>query len=108
MSDGVKRHTSHLKPAFRFLKNTLNKLRLKCQYNADGCRSTVSLEHIESHEKLCAFHQCTTCGLMPISNTRLQDENQNLKRRIQILEKVLREIEIYNCILLIGRERCQK
>ena len=91
MSDGIKRHTSHLKPAFRFLKNTLNKLRIKCQYDADGCDNIHSLEYIESHEEICVYRKCTTCESIPITNIRLENEIQNLKSRIQILEKVLHE-----------------
>lgn len=50
-------HTS-LRPLFRYMKNDLNKLEIKCRNRAYGCESIVALELIESHERSCVFERC--------------------------------------------------
>lgn len=48
---------SSLRPLFRYMKNDLNRLQIKCSNAAYGCDSTVSLEFIESHERDCVFER---------------------------------------------------
>ncbi|XP_060564476.1 RING finger protein 151-like [Ruditapes philippinarum] len=51
---------SGLRPLFRYMKNDLNRLQLKCKNEAYGCESIVSLETLEAHERDCIFdrHKC--------------------------------------------------
>ncbi|XP_045194626.2 RING finger protein 151-like [Mercenaria mercenaria] len=48
---------SGLRPLFRYMKNDLNRLQIKCKNRAYGCESIITLEFIEAHERDCIFER---------------------------------------------------
>ena len=65
---------AQLRPIFRYMRNDLNRLRIRCvNYNDDenattaGCTVVTALEHIAKHEAECGFGRMTcpnaTCGV---------------------------------------------
>lgn len=51
---------SSLRPLFRYMKNDLNKLQIKCRNNAYGCETIIGLEFLNSHESSC-MHERLKC-----------------------------------------------
>lgn len=52
---------SSLQPLFRYMRNDLNRLRLKCRNYARGCEHICELEFIEAHERDCMFETLKCC-----------------------------------------------
>ncbi|RWS02809.1 E3 ubiquitin-protein ligase NRDP1-like isoform X1 [Dinothrombium tinctorium] len=46
---------SSLRPIPRVLRNMLNNLDVKCEFEASGCNVIVKLEHLNAHISYCAF-----------------------------------------------------
>ena len=55
---------SELRPLFRYMKNDLDMLQIRCRSWGAGCRVVCTLEHIQKHEEECEFHtlQCPSVG----------------------------------------------
>ena len=102
--------SSDLMPAPRIVTNLLNNLKVKCDFQMNGCESIVSLDELSIHLKECPFNpnnKCKNCGfnedndeehncvgnLMIKSqslldeNKRLIKENNELKKEIEILKQ---------------------
>ena len=86
MVDRQRRFARQLKPAFRYMKKHLNKLKVKCRYQINGCSEITKLEGIEAHD--CIWVNCTKCGTMPANIIRLQNENRSLQDQIKSVTKV--------------------
>ncbi|XP_071959097.1 E3 ubiquitin-protein ligase NRDP1-like [Antedon mediterranea] len=46
---------SQLKPLFRYMRNDLNNLRIRCLNRDNGCEFTTELENLARHESACEF-----------------------------------------------------
>ncbi|KAM9309118.1 E3 ubiquitin-protein ligase NRDP1 [Pholidichthys leucotaenia] len=55
---------SSLKPLYRYMRNDLNRLQIRCVNAAQGCEVVCSLESLHTHEDECmfAFISCTNTG----------------------------------------------
>ncbi|XP_061676225.1 RING finger protein 151 [Syngnathoides biaculeatus] len=53
-----------LKPLYRYMRNDLNRLQIRCVNAAQGCKAVCSLEGLHTHEDECdfAFVSCTNSG----------------------------------------------
>lgn len=54
-----------LKPLYRYMRNDLNRLQIRCVNAAQGCEVVCSLESLHSHEDECefAFISCANTGI---------------------------------------------
>ncbi|XP_052817878.1 RING finger protein 151-like [Mya arenaria] len=48
---------SSLRPLFRYMRNDLNRLQLRCRNRAYGCEHDGVLEFMQSHESTCTFER---------------------------------------------------
>lgn len=55
--------TSTLKPLYRYMRNDLSRLQIRCVNSAQGCETVCSLDTLHTHEDECVF------ALIPCSNT---------------------------------------
>ncbi|RVE62626.1 hypothetical protein OJAV_G00159230 [Oryzias javanicus] len=55
---------SNLKPLYRYMRNDLNRLQIRCVNAAQGCEVVCSLESLHAHEDECvfAFISCSNTG----------------------------------------------
>uniref|UniRef100_A0A3P9IBN7 Ring finger protein 41, like n=1 Tax=Oryzias latipes TaxID=8090 RepID=A0A3P9IBN7_ORYLA len=55
---------SNLKPLYRYMRNDLNRLQIRCMNAAHGCEVVCSLESLHAHEDECvfAFISCSNTG----------------------------------------------
>ncbi|XP_074843033.1 uncharacterized protein LOC142009219 isoform X1 [Carettochelys insculpta] len=55
---------SVLRPLYRYMKNDLNRLQLRCKNRERGCEMVCSLESIDRHERECEYSQisCSNAG----------------------------------------------
>ncbi|ESO82790.1 hypothetical protein LOTGIDRAFT_211441 [Lottia gigantea] len=68
-----------LKPLFRYMKNDLNKLKIKCRNSLKGCNYSCNLEFISAHTRECKF-EIMTCPNMECSDSILKmDLHDHLK-----------------------------
>ncbi|XP_071376353.1 RING finger protein 151 [Centroberyx affinis] len=53
-----------LKPLYRYMRNDLNRLQIRCVNAAQGCEAVCSLESLHTHEDECefAFISCSNTG----------------------------------------------
>ena len=49
-------HMADLRPLFRYMKNDLDRLQIRCRNHAAGCGVVCSLEMLYAHENECEFH----------------------------------------------------
>ena len=45
------------------LKEIIGKLKIKCDYESNGCKESVELESLSQHMTRCEYNLCETCGL---------------------------------------------
>ncbi|KAK6186397.1 hypothetical protein SNE40_008439 [Patella caerulea] len=60
-----------LRPLFRYMKNDLDKLKIRCKNIRQGCQYTCNLEYIKAHERECMF-ETMSCPNMECSQTILK------------------------------------
>ncbi|XP_037130424.1 RING finger protein 151 isoform X2 [Syngnathus acus] len=53
-----------LKPLYRYMRNDLNRLQIRCVNSSQGCEAVCSLENLHTHEEECdfAFVSCSNSG----------------------------------------------
>ncbi|XP_061144198.1 TNF receptor-associated factor 5 isoform X3 [Syngnathus typhle] len=53
-----------LKPLYRYMRNDLNRLQIRCVNAGQGCEAVCSLENLHTHEEECdfAFVSCSNSG----------------------------------------------
>ena len=68
-----------LEPPRRLLKNSLGKLKIKCEYHDRGCPDVVQLENLQRHVDQCDFSpvKCENEGCEMIINKR--DKENHVK-----------------------------
>ena len=104
--------TKELIPAPRAIKNLLSNLKLKCNYEEEGCFLILRIGNLGEHLKICEFRpgqKCTKCGLIQESvkthicpsplelkcmrlekaNEKLSEENTRLKNEKEENEEVI-------------------
>ena len=52
---------SQLKPLYRYMRNDLHKLKIRCRNSHLGCTHVGELEHIENHEAECLHTTVSSC-----------------------------------------------
>ncbi|XP_077951188.1 uncharacterized protein rnf41l isoform X3 [Gasterosteus aculeatus] len=53
---------SSLKPLYRYMRNDLNRLQIRCVNVGQGCEVVCSLESLHTHEDECGEYTCYHCG----------------------------------------------
>lgn len=48
---------SSLRPLFRYMRNDLNRLQIRCRNHAYGCQQVLALEFLQSHERNCVYER---------------------------------------------------
>ena len=46
-----------LRPLFRYMRNDLNRLQIRCRNHAHGCHHITDLEFLEQHENTCVYER---------------------------------------------------
>ncbi|KAM8825656.1 uncharacterized protein rnf41l isoform 2-T6 [Synchiropus picturatus] len=69
---------SRLKPLYRYMRNDLNRLQIRCANARQGCEAVCSLEGLPAHEDHCqyAYVSCTNSGCL------LQVERRDLEAHL--------------------------
>lgn len=67
--------SSQLRPLFRYMKNDLAKLQIRCKNCEAGCSAIVNMEFIDSHEASCGYTkiQCPSSGCRAMIERRLME-----------------------------------
>lgn len=76
-------YASELRPLYRYMRNDLDTLQIRCQSWSAGCAVVCSLEHIRRHEEEeCEFHtvQCPSVGCTVML------ERRDIERHMSICE----------------------
>ncbi|MGH0151237.1 UNVERIFIED_CONTAM: hypothetical protein FKN15_040559 [Acipenser sinensis] len=78
---------SMLRPLFRYMRNDLNRLQIRCRNREHGCEMVCSLESVDRHERECEYSR------IPCTNTScpMQVERRNLEAHLAICEYRSRE-----------------
>uniref|UniRef100_H3DLZ0 Ring finger protein 41, like n=1 Tax=Tetraodon nigroviridis TaxID=99883 RepID=H3DLZ0_TETNG len=122
-----------LKPLYRYMRNDLTRLQIRCVNAARGCEVVCSLENLNAHEDECefAFVSCsnTGCGhMLPsldrsqhncVAELRVEVEMLRIKRRhmVQKESQLKNEVEELkgqlSCLMsdmraLLGAERLRR
>ncbi|XP_074646810.1 uncharacterized protein LOC141902812 [Tubulanus polymorphus] len=68
---------TELRPLFRYMKNDLDKLQIRCRNFRAGCEIVCNLEYVEAHERDCGFVtiQCPSIGCTVSLERRALDEH---------------------------------
>ncbi|XP_062987027.1 RING finger protein 151-like [Elgaria multicarinata webbii] len=76
-----------LRPLYRYMRNDLNRLQLRCRNRESGCEMVCSLESIDRHERECEYSR------VPCSNDGcpVQVERRNLDSHLAVCEYRSRE-----------------
>lgn len=100
---------NQLIPAPRIVTNLMNNLKIKCDFQTNGCKSDIQLNELSNHLHICCYNPnnvCKTCRLNKESdrehnciedlitknqritdeNNRLTKENLDLKQQIESLQ----------------------
>ena len=66
--------------ASKFLRNWLEKLKMKCKFQLQGCEETLKYQEVEEHQGLCAFRPWTCenveCGFESVFVQAKQHKNK--------------------------------
>ncbi|XP_071594066.1 RING finger protein 151-like isoform X2 [Heliangelus exortis] len=94
---------SLLRPLYRYMKNDLNRLQLRCKNREHGCVMICSLESIERHERECEYSQ------IPCSNAgcTVRVERRNLDGHLAVCEYRSRECPNGCGIIILSAEDTQ-
>ncbi|XP_013392516.1 RING finger protein 151 [Lingula anatina] len=68
---------SELKPIFRYMKNDLNQLQIRCKNTRAGCTFVCDLEHAAAHDRECPFDtvECPSVGCTVMVERRQMEEH---------------------------------
>ncbi|XP_028406666.1 uncharacterized protein LOC114529115 isoform X2 [Dendronephthya gigantea] len=71
----------------RFLTETLDSLKIRCDYASRGCREVVELEFLDRHVERCGYSptRCTNTGCSEIINRNEQERHENELCRFRII-----------------------
>ena len=112
---------NNLQPAARMVLNLLNKLRIKCDYHAQGCAHVCPLENLNTHLRdQCEFNpdrKCKDCGAIKNQTddhncikvlfeqvTQLRAEINSLSEQLAI-RRDTEQIEAYTSTLALDQIR---
>lgn len=56
-----------LSPVPRFVDNLLMNIKIKCEYEENGCSAIVKISELGNHVQTCTFSKCATCGLKKVT-----------------------------------------
>ncbi|KAJ8353873.1 hypothetical protein SKAU_G00214400 [Synaphobranchus kaupii] len=76
-----------LRPLFRYMRNDLSRLQIRCRNRDQGCEMVCSLESVDRHERECEY------GLVACTNTGcpMQVERRTLEAHLSLCEFRSRE-----------------
>ncbi|KAI1894158.1 hypothetical protein AGOR_G00112940 [Albula goreensis] len=76
-----------LRPLFRYMRNDLSRLQIRCRNREQGCEMVCSLESVDRHERECEY------GLVACTNTGcpMQVERRTLEAHLSVCEFRSRE-----------------
>ncbi|XP_038069070.1 E3 ubiquitin-protein ligase NRDP1-like [Patiria miniata] len=102
-----------LRPIFRYMRNDLNQLRLRCVNRDAGCEEQVSLENLSRHEAGCGYGK-VHC---PNAHCRVELERRGLESHLLVCEHRTRvcplgcgltvlnsEVDSHNCVAELRTE----
>ncbi|KAG7470049.1 hypothetical protein MATL_G00135280 [Megalops atlanticus] len=78
---------AHLRPLFRYMRNDLSRLQIRCRNREQGCEMVCSLESVDRHERECEYGLvgCTNAGCP------MQVERRTLEAHLSVCEFRSRE-----------------
>nr|XP_015213227.1 PREDICTED: RING finger protein 151-like isoform X1 [Lepisosteus oculatus] len=87
---------SLLRPLFRYMRNDLSRLQIRCRNREHGCEMVCSLESVDRHERECEYSQvaCTNTGgvyLCYRCGCPMQVERRSLEAHLSVCEYRSRE-----------------
>ncbi|XP_072024705.1 RING finger protein 151-like isoform X2 [Amphiura filiformis] len=104
---------SELRPIFRYMRNDLNQLRIRCINAENGCDVVYALEHIAKHESECGFGRMTcpngVCGAQ-LERRELDAHLAVCEHRTRVCSKgcgltiLNSEIDSHNCVAELRME----
>ncbi|XP_028406759.1 kelch-like protein 5 [Dendronephthya gigantea] len=70
----------------RFFMETLDSLKIRCDYASRGCREVVELEFLDRHVESCGYSptRCTNTGCSEVINRNEQERHENELCRFRI------------------------